>query len=66
MRGKKSARKLKILAVIIIVAAAGAFFFLRKNSGAFLPSPRPKHEAGYKKEDRHKLEKLIHEETKND
>lgn len=66
MRRKSRSGKLKLLAVVIIVAAAGGFFLLRKNAVRHMPQPTAKQQAGYNTEDRHKLERLIHEETKND
>ena len=70
MRRRKYREVLKYLAVAVIAAAATAFFFLRPpvtTSPSLSPAAAPeKKTTGYKAEDRQKLERLIHEGSKDD
>ena len=70
MRRRKYREALKYLAVAVIAAAATAFFFLHpavmgSPSLTLAPSPEKK-TTGYKAEDRQRLERLIHNEGKDD
>ena len=66
MRRRKYREALKYLAVAVIAAAATAFFFLRPVV-TVTPQPSPEKKAeGYKAEDRQRLERLIHEGSKDD
>jgi hypothetical protein len=66
MRRKKHFSYLKAAALAVIIFSVAAFFVLRRERGANIAPMVEKHQAGYKAEDRAKLEKLIHEGTKND
>lgn len=66
MRFRKRFEKvLKRLAIIVVAGSVGAFFFLRWENARH-DAPPPKQQTGYKEEDRRRLEKLIHEEGKDD
>lgn len=54
---------LKLLALAIIAAAAG-WVYLQRQHNQTTPAEKPV--AVYKTEDRHKLERMIHEGTKHD
>jgi hypothetical protein len=71
-RSRRLPENLKYLAVAALAVSATAFFFLHGETG--VPTPpvlsarqaEAKQQAGYRQEDRQKLEKLIHEGSKDD
>lgn len=66
MSRRGRSKKLKLLAVAVIAATAGVFFYLRHNALKPAAPPPEKHQTGYKTEDRHKLEQLMHDGGKDE
>jgi len=81
MSRRKRLEALRYVGVAVIAAAITAFFFLHREAGHETPSPvtvsasmpkpmspqiNPVPGAGYKEEDRRKLEQIIHERSKDD
>jgi hypothetical protein len=66
-RKKKLEKFLKQLAIVVILSSVASFLFLRWQAQQSKAVPPPaKQEAGYTKQDRERLEQLIHEGAKND
>jgi hypothetical protein len=61
----KARKRLKLLALAVIAGAIPVYLVLHTLALRPIPPPR-EHQAGYKAEDRQKLEQLIHEGAKND